>query len=121
MEHAMKRRSVFGSIAIGLVLACATAAIGLFLLVSMTATASGTASLPNGATARIIGPFSCSEESQQTTIEAGGHTFRFSPTTVSIDGVAVAALNATVTDVEIDATAWSATLRINGHEVTIPE
>ena len=88
MERTTKRRSVFGSIAIALVLACAAAAIGLFLLVSMAATASGTASLPNGATARINGPFSCSTKSQWTTIEAGGHTFTFSPTTVSIDGAA---------------------------------
>jgi uncharacterized Zn-binding protein involved in type VI secretion len=121
MERTTKRRSVFGSIAIVLVLACAAAAIGLFLLVSMAATASGTASLPNGATARINGPFSCSTKSQWTTIEAGGHTFTFSPTTVSIDGAAVAALNATVTDIEIDATAWSATLRINGQKIAVPD
>jgi len=87
----------------------------------MTATVSGTASLPNGATARINGPFSCSETSQQTTIEAGGHTFTFSPTMISVDGAAVGPLNATVTQVEIDATGSSTTLRINGHEVPVPE
>jgi hypothetical protein len=87
-------------------------------LVSVTSTVSGTASLPNGITATINGPFSCSANTATTEIQAGGHIFAFSPTTISIDGVPVRPLDATVTDVQLDAGYWSATLRINGNEVS---
>jgi hypothetical protein len=120
MEHPTKRRSTWGAVAIGLVLVCLAAALGLLAWVSLTATVSGTATLPNGATARINGLFSCSESPSKTEIEAGGHLFVFSPTAISIDGVPVGLLDATVSDVQIDAGYWSATLRVNGHEVFQP-
>lgn len=117
MERKTKPSSIFGAVVIGLVLLCVATAFCLFAFVSVTSTVSGTASLPNGTTATINGPFSCSENTSTTEIEAGGHIFAFSPTTISIDAVPVGPLDATVTDVEIDASYWSATLRINGNEV----
>jgi hypothetical protein len=41
-----------------------------------------------------------------------------SPTTISVDGVPVGPLDASVTSVQIDANYWSASLRVNGSEVT---
>jgi hypothetical protein len=117
MERKTKPRSIFGAVVIGLVLLCIATAFCLFAFASLTSTVSGTASLPNGTTATINGPFSCSENTPTTKIEAGGHIFAFSPTTISIDGVPVGPLDATVTDVQIDAGYWSASLRINGNEV----
>ena len=118
MQHKTKPSSIFGAVAIGLVLFCIATAFCLFAFVSVTATVSGTASLPNGTTATINGPFSCSENTRMTEIEAGGHIFAFSPTTISIDGAPVGPLDATVTDVQIDVRYWSASLRINGNEVS---
>ncbi len=109
--------AIFGAFVIGLMFLCIAVAICLFAFASATITVSGTASLPNGATARINGPFSCSENALSTEIEAGGHIFTFSPTTISIDGVPVGPLNATVTDIQIEASYGSASLRINGNEV----
>ena len=115
MERKTKPSVIFGAVVIGLVFLCiATVFFCLFAFVSV----SGTAALPNGATATINGPFSCSENTSTTKIEAGGHIFAFSPTTISIDGVAVGPLDATVTDVQIVADYWSASLRINGNEVS---
>ena len=118
MESKTKPNSIFGAVLIGLVLFCIATALCQFALVSLTATVSGTASLPNGLTATINGPFSCSETARTTEIEAGGHVFAFSPTTISIDGVPVGPLDATVTNVQIDARYWSASLRVNGSEVS---
>lgn len=118
MQHSTKPRSIIGAVAIGLTLFCIATAFCLFVLASLTSTVSGTASLPNGTTATIDGPFSCSENTSTTEIEVGGHVFAFSPTTISIDGVAVGPLDATVTDVHIDASYWSATLHINGNQVS---
>lgn len=118
MERKTKPSSIVGSVVIGLVLLCIATGLCLFAFVSMTSTVSGTASLPNGTTATINGPFSCSENTPTTEIEAGGHIFAFSPTTISIDGVPVGPLDATVTDVQIDASYWSASLRINGNDVS---
>lgn len=83
----------------------------------MTTSVSGTASLPNGTTAVINGPVSCSDIPPTTMIEAGGHSFAFSATTISIDGVPVGPLDPSVTDVQIDASFWTASLRVNGKEV----
>ncbi len=118
MECIAKPSSIFGAVVIRLVLLCIAVAFCLFAFVSMTSTVSGTASLPNGTTATIKGPFSCSENTATTEIEAGGHLFTFSPTMISIDGVPVGPLDATITDVQIDASYWSASLRINGNEVS---
>ncbi|MSR60250.1 MAG: hypothetical protein EXS05_21860 [Planctomycetaceae bacterium] len=103
MERKEKPSSIFGAVVIGLVLLCIATAFFLFAFVSVTSTVSGTASLPNGTTATINGSFSCSENTARTEIKAGGHIFAFSPTTISIDGVPVGPLDATVTDVQIDA------------------
>lgn len=118
MERKTKSRSLFGAFAIDLVLLCIVTAFCLFAFVRVTSSVSGTASLPNGTTATINGPFSCSVNTATTEIEAGGHVFAFSPKNVSIDGVTVGPLDATVTDVQIDASFWSASLHINGMEVS---
>ena len=118
MVRTTKPGSIFGDVVFGLILLCIATAICLFTFVSLMSTVSGTASLPNGTTATINGPFSCSENTLTTEIEAGGHIFAFSPTTISIDGVPVGPLDATVTNVQIDAGYWSASLRINGDEVS---
>lgn len=116
MDSQKKSRSIFRRV-IGLVLVCIATACSLFAYVSVTV--SGTASLPNGMTATINGPFSCSEKPARTEIEAGGHVFAFSPTAISIDGTNVRPLDTTVKDVRIDAGYWSAALRINGNEVLL--
>ena len=118
MERNTKRRSILGPIVIGFALLCIATICCLFAFVTMTSTVSGTASLPNGTTAVINGPFSCSSNTPTTEIEAGGHTFAFSPTTISVDGVPVGRLDASVTDVQIDSSFWSASLHVNGNEVT---
>ena len=118
MERHNKRRSILGSIAIGIAFLCIATISCFSTFVTTTSTVSGTASLPNGTTAVINGPFSCCANTPTTEIEAGGHTFAFSPTTISIDGVPVGPLNASVTDVQIDASYWSASLRVNGSEVS---
>lgn len=118
MENATKPKMKFAAVAVSLALLGVVVALGL--LASASASVSGTASLPGGTTARINGPFSASERAGMTEIEAGGHVFAFSTTTISIDGVSVGALDATVTDVEIDAGYWTASLRINGREIPQP-
>lgn len=118
MERETKPSSIFGAVLIGLVVLCIATSFCLFAFVSLTSTVTGTASLPNGTTATINGPFSCCGNTPTTEIEAGGHIFAFSPTTISIDGVPVGPPDATVTDVQIDASYWSASLSINGNEVS---
>lgn len=115
MNRSTESRSIHRPMAIVLPLLLGVA-FGLFAF--RTLTPSGTASLPNGTTAVINGPFSCSDIPPTTNIEAGGHTFTFSPTTISVDGMPVGPLDASVTSVEIDANYWSASLRVNGDEVT---
>jgi len=117
MDRDTTGRTVSGAITIGFVL-LSIAAIWLFASVVMTTSASGTARLPNGTTAVINGPFSCSDIPPTTRIEAGGHVFNFSPTTISVDGVPVGTLDASVTSVQIDASYWSASLHINGRNIT---
>ena len=119
MEREKKRKSIFVTAAIGLTLFCIAAMGCLFVFVTLTSTVSGTVSLPNGTTATINGPFSCSANTPTTEIEAGGHLFAFSPTTISIDGIPVGPLDASVTDVQIDTSFWTASLRINGSEVSL--
>lgn len=117
MEHHTKRTWSIAHLVILAMLVCLLVAACLFAWTVATASVSGTATLPNGATARIDGSFSCSEKPQSTEIVAGGHNFVFSPTSISIDGVPVGPLDATVTDVQIDAGRGSATLRVNGREI----
>lgn len=116
MDHTTKRQSILSAVAIVFAL-LSGAAICLFAFIAMTTGVSGTATLPNGTTAVISGPFSCSDIPPTTKIEAGGHIFTFSPTTISVDGIPVKPLDATVTSVQIDSTYWSASLRVNGGTV----
>lgn len=115
-----KRRSILSSVAIGSAILCITIICSLFAIVALSSSVSGTASLPNGTTAVINGPFSCSEGNVTTEIEAGGHTFAFTPTTIFVDGVPVGLLGSSVTDVQIDSSLWTASLRVNGNEMTTP-
>ena len=117
MEKERTRRSLLGASAIILGICCVVFFVGLTALF-MTAEVGGTAKLPNGTVANINGSFSCSANSDTTEIEAGGHVFAFSPTTISIDGIPVGPLDSTVKDVQIDVSTWSASLRVNGSEVT---
>lgn len=119
MANKTKRRSLVATISIVLAICCAICFAG-FVALLMTVQVSGTAELPNGIVAKINGSFSCSASSTMTKIDAGGHTFVFSPETISIDGVAVGSLDDTVKDVQIDAKAWTASLRLNGVEVPKP-
>ena len=112
-----KKRSLLNKVANIFAVCCIVFLVGIVALV-MTATVSGTATLPNGTVAQINGPFSCSANGTSTEIEAGGHTFAFTPTTISIDAVSVGPLDETITKVQIDATSWTASLKINGSEVT---
>ena len=115
MNRSTESRSILRPIAI---IFAMLLVVAFGLLAFCTMTVRGTASLPNGTTAVINGPFSCSDIPPTTKIEAGGHTFTFSPTTISVDGVPVGPLDASVTSVQIDANFWSASLRVNGSEVT---
>lgn len=117
MECNRIRRSILGSIPIGLGILCIGTLSCLFAFVSMTLTVSGTASLPNGVTAVINRPFSCSANGPTTEIEAGGHICAFGPTIISVDGLPVGPLDSSITDVQIDARFWTASLRVNGSEV----
>ena len=117
MEDRTKRRSLLNTIAIIFGICCVVCFAGLVALF-MTIEVSGSAELPNGTVATINGPFSSSANTDTTEIEAGGHVFAFSPTTISIDGVSVGPLDATIEDVQIDATIWTASLRVNGNEVS---
>ncbi len=119
MNRSTKPHSFFRAIAIGFSILCVTTICALFAIVLMTSTVAGSASLPNGTTAVINGPFSCSTNTPTTEIEAGGRTFAFSPTTIFVDGVPDGKLDSTVTDVQIDASFWTASLRVNGNEVTV--
>ncbi len=118
MERNTKPRSILGTIAIGFALLCIATICCLFAIVTFASKVSGTASLPNGTTAVINGPFSCSANTPTTEIEAGGRVFAFSPTTIFIDGVPVGPLDTSTTDVRIDSNFWSASLLVNGSEVT---
>ncbi|MCC9602257.1 hypothetical protein LOC67_17005 [Stieleria sp. JC731] len=117
MDHKNKTPSNLSRLAIVSAILLIVAICGLLGFVTVTSRVSGTASLPNGTKAIINGPFSCSCNSPTTEIEAGGHLFAFSPTTISVDGKAIGPLDATVTDVTIDATYWNASLYVNGTEV----
>ena len=120
MGGSAKPRAHLGSVAIGSVVLCGSIIGSLYAIVAMSSTVAGTASLPNGTTAVINGPFSCSESGGTTEIEAGGHTFAFTPTAISVDGVPVGLRGSSFTDVQIDSNLWSASLRVNGNEVPMP-
>lgn len=116
MESKKPHTSILATFFLGFGVFCVAAIV---VLVLCEGSASGTATLPNGTIAKINGPFSASENSTTTVIDAGGHVFEFSPTSISIDKAIVAPLNAGVTSVEIDASYWTTSLRINGSEVPV--
>ncbi len=91
---------------------------GLMVLFA-SVSVSGAATLPNGISAKVNGPFSCSNNSGTTVIDAGGHVFEFSPTSIVVDKTVVAPLDSGVTSVEIDASYWTTSLRVNGNEVPL--
>ncbi|MCA9195068.1 MAG: hypothetical protein KDB03_25025 [Planctomycetales bacterium] len=119
MDQKPKTLTLFARVAFAIAMLSFTLFCGLLLLVTMTSSVSGTASLPNGTTAIINGPFSCASNTLTTEIEAGGHLFAFSPTKISVDGVTIGPLDESITAVEIDSNYWTATLRLNGTEVPI--
>jgi hypothetical protein len=69
---------------------------------------------------RITGPFSASEIAGRTTVEAKGRQFVFTPAAISVDGTNVAAVNASVLQVAIDARGDDAELSLNGKRVSLP-
>jgi hypothetical protein len=81
---------------------------------------SGTATLPGGLVATINGPFAAAENPSRTSVNARGRTFVFTPSAVVVDGTAVAQLNASVTEVAIDARGRDAELSLNGRQVSLP-
>lgn len=105
------------SIAIGLGLICLAAIAVLYFCLEPGECR--LVELPNGSCALVYGSSSCAQTPSSATVKAGGHVFAFSPTTVSVDNVVVAPLDASTESVEIDANCWTATLRINGTEVPI--
>ncbi len=119
MNRSTKRRSRLNPFTIVFVVLGLVIAGCLLAVVGMSLNVSGTATLPNGTTAVVNGPFSCSINASVTEIEAGGHTFAFSPTEITVDGVPVAPFDASVTEVEIDSSYWTATLRVNGSLVPL--
>lgn len=116
-EGSQLRRTVGVSAVIFAVLLCVLFVI-LSIFASQAVSVAGTADLPNGTVARIKGPFSCSAGTNTTEIEAGGHVFSFTPTTILVDNTPVGPLDSTVTDVQITASYWSASLAINGREIS---
>jgi hypothetical protein len=117
MDKNKTRRIILAPIALSLGLIGIAALAFLVLFVSVSV--SGSASLPNGTIAKITGPFACSNNSGTTVIDAGGHVFEFSPASISVDKTVIAPLDSSVTKVEIDASYWTASLRINDRDVPI--
>ena len=116
MENAMEGR-LKSPLLLSVIAIVMLMVVGVGLFVVFTASVAGTATLPNGTTAKINGAFSCSSDPTKTLISAGGRQFLFSTTTISIDGVPIGPLDATITDVQINSSFWSASLKINGTEV----
>ena len=116
MESKKSRISILATLAMCVGVFCVTAIVLFLSFVSV----SGTATLPNGTIATINGPFSCSSNGTgSTVIDAGGHVFEFSRTSIAVDKTVVAPLNSGVTSVEIDASHWTTSLRVNGKEVPL--
>lgn len=114
----MKDKKITSSI-VGCLLLLAGGIISLLLVASLTVSASGTVSLPNGIAATINGPFSASEMGGEALVDAGGHLFEFTPTSILVDKKVVSVLDESVIKVEIDASYWTASLVINDKEVTL--
>jgi hypothetical protein len=88
--------------------------------VYLSSSVSGVATLPSGIVARITGPFSASEYVGRTTDEAKGRQFVFTPAAITVDGTNVAAVDASVLQVAIDARGYDAELSVNGKRVSLP-
>ena len=92
----------------------------LIAFVFFTSSVAGTATLPNGVVAKISGPFGASENRTSTTVDAGGRQFVFTAASVSVDGIPVAKIDGSVTQVAIDAHGNDAELSIDGTSIPLP-
>jgi hypothetical protein len=116
----MEERKPRSTILVTVVAALLIAPMLLVAFVYFSSSASGMATLPSGVVARITGPFSASEIAGRTTVEAKGRQFVFTPAAISVDGTNVAAVNASVLQVAIDARGDDAELSLNGKRVSLP-
>jgi hypothetical protein len=116
MEDQQSRKPVLPAVLTLLVIAVAL----LIAFVFFTSSVAGTATLPNGVIAKISGPFGASENRNTTTVDACGRQFVFTATTVSVDGIPVAKIDSSVTQVAIDAEGIDAELSINGASIPLP-
>jgi hypothetical protein len=110
MDEQRSRNSILPTVFALLVLALAV----LVAFVFFTSSVAGTAMLPNGVVGEINGPFGASESRTRTSVDACGRQFVFTATAVSVDGVPVAKIDASVTQVAIDANGKDAGLSIDG-------
>ena len=116
----MEERKSQSTILLAIVVALLIAPVLLVAFVCFSSSVSGMATLPSGVVARITGPFSASEIVGRTTVEARGRRFVFTPAAISVDGTNVAAVDASVVQVAIDARGFDAELSVNGKRVSLP-
>jgi len=90
------------------------------LFATVSVSVSGTATLPNGITAQIVGPFSCSETKGLTTIEVGGRVFTFTNTDVTVDKIPIANIDSSIADVKLESSHSAASLYLNGKQIKLP-
>src|SRR5262245_52254122 len=99
MEDQKSRNSILSAVLVLLVIAFAL----LVAFVFFTSSVAGTATLPSGVVAKISGPFGVSENRNSTTVNVCGRQLVFTATAVSVDGIPVAQIDGSVTQVAIDA------------------
>jgi hypothetical protein len=116
----MEKRKSRSTILLTIVAALLIAPMLLVAFVYFSSSVSGTATLPGGVVASITGPFSASEIAGRTTVEARGRQFVFTPAAISVDGTNLAAVDASVLQVAIDARGYDAELSVNGKRVSLP-
>jgi len=116
----MEMRQSRSTIVLTIVAALLLAPLLLVAFVYFSSSVSGMATLPGGVVARITGPFSASEIAGRTTVEARGRQFVFTPAAISVDGKIVAAVDASVLQVAVDARGYDAELSVNGKHVSLP-
>ena len=116
----MEKRESLCTISLTIVTALLIAPMLLVAFVYFSSSVSGTATLPSGVVARITGQFSASEIVGCTTVEARGRQFVFTPAAIRVDGTNVAAVDASVHQVAIDARGYDAELSVNGKRVSLP-
>jgi hypothetical protein len=116
----MEKRKSRSTILLAILVLLLIAPVLLVAYVCFASSVSGTATLPSGLVATITGPFSASENFGRTTVEASGRQFVFTPAAITVDGTYVAALDASVLRVAIDARGYNAELSVNGKRVPLP-